>query len=53
MSVEDPQPATHVNETDLCVLYGDHDSCPYQEVDEHGTVYFCTCSCHLDPEFNP
>jgi hypothetical protein len=34
----------------LCVLYGDHDECPVQEVDPDGHVVFCSCSCHLMPD---
>lgn len=50
MPLEAPQPTRHVNERNLCVLYGDHDECPYQEVDDDGNLSLCNCSCHLDPE---
>jgi hypothetical protein len=47
------QPKEAVQERDLCILYGDHDECPYSEVDTDGTVTLCLCSCHLDPDSRP
>lgn len=42
-----------VIEQNLCTLYGDHDECPYEEVDKNGAVTLCSCSCHLFPEASP
>lgn len=45
-----PEPLKEVN---LCALYGDHEECPYQEVDEDGTVLLCSCNCHFYPGSQP
>ena len=40
-------------ERNLCIAYGDHDDCPYREIDTDGVLTFCNCSCHLDPDTIP
>ncbi len=53
--MEDDQTALTIkmHEINLCLLYGDHDECPYKEIDRDGDVLFCNCSCHLFPGAAP
>ncbi len=39
-----------VKKIDLCVVSNAHETCTYLEVDRDGTLFICSCACHLQTD---